>query len=512
MDQQATNPNTKSSGQGKDHTFQTCLKLARQRYDIFIDDLGEILVCDKLRPGARVAYPLGDARDFLVVAMHKAFPGRGTQVSVIDDVMGLLAAETRQEQMHGQAARVTVHKRTAHRVEGNGETIYIDLGTDSVVRVTPSGWSIVASPDDLVWHRPASFESLPHPIAPAINGDLSPLASLLPLPKAQVDLFAACIIASWHQQQQPVLHFEGPAGKGKSWAAHVYTMLADPHSGGGVVVPKSAHDFALLVSGRRITHLDNLPKALPDAMSDLACVSVTHGSFSTRTLYADRSVTYIQFAQGTQLVLTSVGMRLAPDLSSRTVTFTPNLEERTRQSDLLARFNQHQPAILGALLDRLVKVLAASSTSTETFESKHRLMDFDRTVTLFDRTSGAEASVGLADSIEEAKSSVCEESLLPVLLDRLLHRHSDQWTGIASGLLAELVSLSSSTHESRSVPASPKALVRALRQLAPSLLGVGISYEERTTGPARLKTLKRVRVTKDYQDVPLPGLAEATAS
>jgi energy-coupling factor transporter ATP-binding protein EcfA2 len=274
----------------------------------------------------------------------------------------------------------------------------------------------------------------------------------------------------------PVLVLYGDQGAGKTTTARILAGLIDPSSA-PLVRARDEQEFAQALAHHYIAILDNL-SFLPEWLSNLLSRAVTGEGFTKRRLYTDdEDVTYsfrrILILTGINLVVTK------PDLLDRSLIISTErvpddrrLEDRT----LSTRFTAIQSELFGALLDLMVRAMAAFPSVT--LKRSPRMADFARWGAAISRAQGRSLDQFDLDydrNLEQQNEQAIAESLVGSTLLAFMEDR-DEWDGTADRLLGCLQTDAGNMGISRrDFPSTPQVLGRRLREIRPNLAAIGLN-------------------------------------
>jgi hypothetical protein len=381
------------------------LDLARDNYRFGVTATRETFAVPLVGPPL-VLMVRGD-RDTLGPALDRAYfaaKGKPANRSALADVLRQVdawAEDHAPEALHIRAARF------GDLAAGTG-VLWVDLGGRSgdAIRVAGGAWETCTPPPTVLFRRTALTGLLP---APVRGGDLAELWQWLNVDEADRPLILAwllvCLVAG---VPCPVLVLSGEQGTGKSTALRVLVWLVDPSRvrGHGRMAPTDPAEWLTAADASRVIALDNLSEIKP-WQSDAFCRFVTGDGDVRRQKYTDKSLVLFD-AQGCLAVNGLALTQLPGDLADRALPVTLHRiaeEDRREEAELLARWEEAHPRILGALLDLLARVLA--ELPNVKLARLPRMADFARWLASLDRVEGTE---GL-DRYAEAQSTLAVSSL-----------------------------------------------------------------------------------------------------
>ena len=285
--------------------------------------------------------------------------------------------------LEGQAER-NDPEPVALRVAPAGErTVVLDLGgvDGRCVLVGPAGWQML---DRVSGAVPAVGPDGATARA-SRGGDLDPLATLLNVDEAGFRLVVAWLVAALFPEiPHPILALVGEQGTAKSTAARLVVSLVDPSPAPLRTPPREMRSWAAAASASWVVALDNV-STIPDWFSDTLCKAVTGDGIVERALHTDDDINVLTFRRCVALTSIDAG-RLAGDLAERLLTvelarIPPS--SRRPDADIAAAYESAKPAILGALLDVTVRVLA--ELPNVRLDELPRMADFARILGALDR-------------------------------------------------------------------------------------------------------------------------------
>jgi putative DNA primase/helicase len=214
---------------------------------------------------------------------------------------------------------------------------------------------------------------------------------------------------------------------------------------------------------------------LPDAMSDHFCRLATGGGLRLRKLFKDSEEIYFRGARPVAFEgITNVVAR--PDLQDRAIiSQLEELPEFKTLDELDPAFEHQRPAILGALLDMIVRGLEMLPVA-QAVRGLPRMADFTKWACAC--LGGEPFETAYADNRANAIAVMLSHDPLAKALRALMKGRKKPWTGIMEDLL-DIVGPETEIK-------STKRLSDDLRRLMPSLrtVGVHVVFEQRT-GEAR---------------------------
>jgi hypothetical protein len=368
----------------------------------------------------------------------------------------------------GTEQRVFV--RVGHANDGK---LYLDLCDDkwSAIEIDTAGWRVINSPP-IRFIR--SRGMLPLPI-PQKNGSIEKLGSLINVKSAQdFTLIIAWLLAALRDRGPfPVLVVTGQHGSAKSTLLEILRRLIDPNVANLRAPPKDPDDLYITATLSHIVPYDNL-SAMPDWLSDALARIATGTAYAKRKLYTDVDEVLLSAEKPIALngITEIVGAADLGDRSLFIVAQPIDPKERRPESEIWDRFDREHPAILGALLDAVVRGLRNLPTVTDV--EWPRMADFAMWATACE---GAYAKPGTfktayAGNRADAISAMIEGDIVASAVLRL----ALPWSGQLATLLEKLTAVVGDVQaHARSRPKSPRGVGAALRRAAPLLTEQGVT-------------------------------------
>jgi len=405
--------------------------------------------------------------------------GTAPREQVLSDVLLCLEAEC------FLGADQRVYRRVAE-CEGR---IYLDLCNAKwqAVEVSEFGWRVVDIPP-VNFIRKAGMLPLPEP---ARGGSWDDIRPLLNLDDEDFQLGGAWSLGTLFLNiGVPPLAITGPPDAAKTCAATLFHYLTDPNEATALTEPREPRDLAVAVRSAHIVFFDNLA-SIPQWLSDMACRMATGGSYLVRSLYTDDDTQIFKLRN--PLILTSVtDVIVKSDLASRALNIEAQqipVGERIPESEIMVRFRELHPRVLGALLG------AATTALRDRFSVDHsnlpRMADFCKIAIAAEHHFGFEKNGFLkayTRSLTTGDEKALDSSSVADAVIRFMSNRK-RWEGAATTLLRELEAMLRDCGDSpRQIPGWPRAphrLTGELRQLTANLARVGIVVKTSRTKKAR---------------------------
>ena len=478
-DEDASDDDAPSGTTDKESGATTLVRLALESgIELFYDEREEPHARVETKRGRRVV-PVG-SRLFERVLMQTAWRNleRAPGAEVLHTAARMLGSIACLER---DQIRLSVRHA---RHEGE---IWVDLNGARAVRVGPRGWTVVETPP-ILFRAFQHQRPLPDPVQ---GGDAELVFDFVNLPDDDArTLFVNHLVASL-VPDIPVagLAVHGVQGSAKSSLLRITKRLLDPS---GVELRRSAKDATELAQAlfhNRVLILDNL-SGLPDWMSDALCGAITGDGWAKRALFTNEDDVCFEY----QRVIGIAGINLVverADLLDRCVLL--ELRHVTRQTrreerEFWSAFEQARPRILGGLLDRLSKAMAAADNLP--LQNLQRMADYSRWgaasaqaggqrpeafLTAYDRNVNRQSEVAIdASPIGEA---------VVILVSR-----TGEWVGPPAQLHEDLTQIAQELHidvRGKAWPKAPNVMTRRLKEIETPLLARGVSIVITRSGTGR---------------------------
>lgn len=418
-----------------------------------------------------------------------------------------LATLRGQAQFEGEACEVFT------RIAKTEAGYWLDLCNDAwqCVQVTATGWAVVAGAGAQLFTRSASMRPLP---VPERGGTLDALWPLVNIPMADRLMVLAWMLECLRADTpHVVLELVGEQGSAKSSTQRALRRLIDPNQADLRAAPKSVEDVWIAARNSHMVSLENLSHLHPQ-YQDALCVLATGGGYSARTLYTNAEETILELRK--PIVLNGISVIVtAQDLLDRCLHLDlPTIQARELAGDIEARFEAAQPALLGALLDLFVKVLAALPSVQIPPEQRPRMADFAALGEAVFRVHGEPAGAFLARYGAMREDGV-RRTIDASPVGAALAAYLADVPGGFNGTLSELLDrLDRYRPHGEAWPRTAKGLGDALRRLAPALRLIGFECRSlpKTGGVIRWHIFSRPLPAEPCPASPTSPARPATAA
>jgi hypothetical protein len=387
-------------------------------------------------------------------------------------------------------AQVSLEREVFRRVGKFGERLYLDLADEKwrAIEIDASGWHVVQRPPVRFVRTPGM---LPLP-APEKGGSIESLHSLVNVADEQYFVLVdAWLLAAMHCDiPKPVMAIRGGAGSAKSSLMEILRGLIDPHDPPYAAFPRTELKLRAAAAASYLQACDNI-SGLTASMSDALCRFVTDGSNQPVVVNGVPDI-----IQRSDLADRSLIIDSAP---------IPDVQRRTH-ADVMDTFARVRPQILGALLDAVVHGLR-NPAEIEPI-GLPRMADFALVATACETKFWPAGTFRKAYDINrtEVVEAMIEADPVAAAV-RLVMVHRQFWEGQARDLDNMLRAVTGHLERAKNWPADPRILANTLRQLAPSLMKVGIDvrfHKSRDRDHKRLITITA--------SLPDGGINEASVS
>ena len=274
---------------------------------------------------------------------------------------------------------------------------------------------------------------------------------------------------------KPVIAIRGGAGSAKSTLVEILRGIIDPHDPPYTAFPRTELKLRAAAAEAYCQVYDNI-SGLTASMSDALCRFVTDGS--------DQPVVVngiLDIIQRSDLADRSLIIDCVP---------IPDAQRRT-QADVMNTFARARPQILGVLLD----AVAHGLRNTAQIEpiGLPRMADFTLVATACETMFWPAGTFRRAYDLNRAEvveALIEADPVASAVRSLMVNRHF--WEGQASDLDNRLLAITGNPVGAKNWPADPRILANTLRQLAPSLMKVGIDakfHKSRDRDRKRLITI-----------------------
>jgi ABC-type uncharacterized transport system substrate-binding protein len=394
-------------------------------------------------------------------------------------------------QIEAQAQLDIPEREVFHRVGEYEDRLYLDLADEkwSAVEIDATGWRVVQNP-------PVRFVRTPGTLAlpvPEKGGSIETLRSLVNVgDEHDFILVVAWLLAAMHRQiAKPVLAIRGGEGSAKSTLMEILRGLIDPHCTPSAAMPTTDLKLRSAAAESYCRAYDNV-SGLKVPMSDALCRFVTDGSNQPVII------------NGISDIITR------PDLADRCLFIDcapiPDVQRRT-QADVMTMFARTRPQLLGVVLGAVGHGLRQLPQIKPS--ELPRMADFALAMFWPAGTFRMAYDINRAEIVDALIEAAPVASAV-----RLLVIKRKLWEGQASDLDNILRAVTGNLEGAKNWPADPRILANTLRQLAPSLMKIGIDvkfHKSRDHDRKRLITITASNYdAANKEDAILASAASAT--
>lgn len=366
-----------------------------------------------------------------------------------------------------------------NRVASHEDEIYIDLSNANwaVVKVTSSGWELVDKP-------PILFRRFPHQLPlvyPTPEGDLQIVHDLVNLRTADDKLLFSVYLVSCFVPSisHPIAVLHGSPGSGKSTSQRIVRSIVDPSAVPLLTLPRRREELSQILYHHWFPCFDNI-SGISDEVSDALCRGVTGDGSSKRKLFTDDDD--VIYAYRRVIALNGVGVvaRRSDLLDRALIFFLDMIPEECRMSDteLQQKLSTLLPRILGGIYNTLSRAMAILPSIL--LDKLPRMADFALWGCAIAEALGytkEEFLSAYSRNADVSHEEALEASIVGSLIRELIAGSNSIWVGSATELLDALTRLAEDNRldpRGRMWPKSPASLSRALSEIRPDLLKIGI--------------------------------------
>lgn len=297
-----------------------------------------------------------------------------------------------------------------------------------------------------------------------------------------------------------ILLLHGEKGSAKTALMELVKLLVDPSSALTLTFPSNIAELAQQLYHNFIAYYDNV-SVIKSFLSDALCRAATGTGFSKRELYTDDDDIIYEFIR-------SVGVSAIhlpgtkPDLLDRSLivklSFIDKKIRRKYKEDILPRFEQIRPKLLGYIFDILVRVLQIKAEGGIELETRSRMADWEEHAEIIARCMGykpLEFINAYNANTDLQTDLILEDRPVARAIIKLSESFADGefWSGSTTELLHRLqviaMDLKIDIHKDNSWPKAANSLSFRLNEIKPNLREIGIQILETKNSRSRLKTL-----------------------
>jgi hypothetical protein len=369
-------------------------------------------------------------------------------------------------------------------------TFFYDLTNSkwSVIKITPSGWSIIDNAVPILFKRYAQQPQV-NPSLHYSNDIFDQFMELVNVQDEDTRLLLKCYIISLFIPDiaKPILMIHGEQGSAKSTLQELIKMLVDPSIVRTLTFPRDINELIQQLSHNYIAYYDNI-SIIKEWISDVLCRAVTGSGFSKRQLYTDDDDIIYNFRRCIGLNGINIGATKADLLDRSIIILLERIskEKRKKNVEIWKKFNEIKSQLLGYIFDIIVKVLnyKKQQRNIEMTNGHNRMADFEEFAEIISRCMGYQEGEFLRvyqDNIGIQIDEAIQSSPLSLSVVELLD-NKNEWKGTATELSLELNDIAENKlqikiHKISTWPKSPNQLSRRLNEAQTNLREKGIVIE-----------------------------------
>ncbi|SHI01874.1 hypothetical protein [Desulfofustis glycolicus] len=314
---------------------------------------------------------------------HKVYRKHGIVANrnVMSDVTNTLAGMAIFE-----GEEIAVYLRTAQV----NERYFLDLCRDdwSAVMIEPGSWRVINSKESVYFRRTSAMRALPLPVScshkelPALlNSHLNMSVEDIRL---TISYLLECLMPG---TEYPILELLGSPGSGKSTAQEMLREILDPNRVNLRAAPGNVEDVFVSAANNLLVSYNNLSR-ITKGMSDALCSLSTGGGHAGRKFYTNTDEVAVDIQR--PVVLNGISsLAKQTDLIDRVIRISLqpiNSRENRAKKNVMERFTDDLPKILGSLLSCLAEVLRVLPTIK--LDHLPRMADFAKTCSALETVYG----------------------------------------------------------------------------------------------------------------------------
>lgn len=458
------------------------VELAEQHYRVLLSEDGAPYAVELTGPNLAIPLRGRDGLRQRLARLYYAETKTAAAGAALADALAVLEGAATAEGREPVALRLA---------RDDDETIVLDLGRPDgrCAIIKPGEWH-VADRSPILFRRSALTGEMALPVK---GGDVEQLlAALVNAKPTMVRLIVAWLVAALiPDMPHPILGVFGEQGTAKTTLMRLLAMLVDPSPAPTRTAPRDIGQWAVTASASWVVALDNV-STIPEWLSDALCRAVTGDGLTSRALYSDADVSVLTFRRVIAMTSIDAGS-LRGDLGERLLPIELEVIDPTaRKTDaqITSAFAGAAPALLGALLDLLARVLTELPKVRTTVLP--RMADFARVLHALDTVAKWSTAGDYAGTAADVAETVIDSDPFAVAVRNLVPmpgQPSDpasEWKGTASDLLGKITP----ERPPRGWPGSPRAVSGAIKRITPALRAVGVTVaHDRQAGGSRTRLI-----------------------
>lgn len=428
-------------------------------------------------------------RLFHAATMDEDGKGQLLTAAAVDNALEVASAYAERQ------PAIPIHLRAAYQ-DG---AVYLDLADEGnhIVEVTSRGWSVHSSADRLdfpLFRRSNATQALPIPTRGGSVDTLRKILRFKETDKRWLLIRGWLIGALFADVPRPMLWLTGAQGSGKSTRARMVLSIFEPTDALSREPGRNHRDDYTAAHSRFLVSYDNIT-SISASTSDWLCRIVTGVTDDKRGLYTDDDLLAGTIRRSGVATSITLPHGLGSDALQRLVLVEADRlpdDKRRTERQLWALFHTHHAAILGAILDDLVGVLANRDAARRT-ERLPRMADYGEVLTALDMHLGLDGSASshraaYEESVNVTLADRAYEDPLIAALAEFVQDEGDEWSGSLKELLGVLDTRVGLTDRDASWPKNEAALRARLTKASEAMRSVGV-----VMGDARKSNGRRSR-------------------
>jgi hypothetical protein len=298
----------------------------------------------------------------------------------------------------------------------------------------------------------------------------------------------------------------GESGSGKTMLTRLLMDLIDPRDEKALSIPKDDRALIVLAKQTWLIGFENISH-IPSWLSDALCRLASGDSFVAVKLYTDDELA-VHKAKRPTIVNGIPRLAEREDLASRvfSITLQPLTNDRLAEPEIMARWQQAKPRILGGLLDGVCSALR--NVDRVLLPGQPRLLG------ALKWAAAAEANFGFDDgetfaayrsNARESVQAAFEADVVAIVVTSFTSSlPSKRWEGSPTELYEVINNHASDTQRRlKTWPSSPAGLTRCIDRAAPLLRAQGVHVEHRRVHDGRLTVLAQLEHCSKNSPAPL---------
>jgi hypothetical protein len=318
-----------------------------------------------------------------------------------------------------------------------------------------------------------------------------------------------------------ILNLYGDKGSAKSMLYTLIKMLVDPSKPTLLTLQKDRNEFIQQLSHNYLAYYDNT-KHIPSWLSDESCRAVTGGGHTKRKLYTDNEDVVYEYKRclGFNGINISLTQEDALDRSISIEMVRIPKDKRRLEAEILSKFEELKPKLLGYIFDILVKAMAVHSELSLT--DLPRMADFAKWGEAIARAIGFEKfkfldtyydNIG-RQNVEAIEAHPLGQAIAKFVQGWGVDQDSGQqltaWEGTPLEILEilnDIANVQKIDTTQRLWPKAPNSLSRRLNEIRSNLLeglNIQVTIDRKTTGDkVNTATIKVQKISPERPEPPV---------